>query len=177
MLTRIDVVVVVLYGVLVAFLGYYAKGMIKSSSDYFCGNKRVPWWLRRFPTTSQVTVPLLRRAWYARLWQRAERLDIFWPTDLYRHGGWFPDLGASLVTNENIYSVEYLETRYNKFIRQLFAWSGIGIKFIDEGIKLYSLAVIVHVATGWPMPHVIIACGIVTIVYLFFGRSVGNGAH
>ena len=65
--------------------------------------------------------------------------------------------------------IEYLEPRFNNTVRQVFAWSGIGIKFIDEGAKLYSLSIIVHVVTGWPLVEVIIACGVITVVYLLFG--------
>lgn len=170
MLTRIDVVVVVLYGVLVAFLGYYAKGMIKSSSDYFCGNKRVPWWL------AAISHHVSGYSAFAFVGLGT----LAYGSGLSAWTFFGPPIFIAMVVGSLIWAprwsrmkiftpVEYLETRYNKFIRQLFAWSGIGIKFIDEGIKLYSLAVIVHVATGWPMPHVIIACGIVTIVYLFLG--------
>ena len=39
MLTRIDYAVVVLYGIIVALLGYVAKRKVKNLEDYFTGGK------------------------------------------------------------------------------------------------------------------------------------------
>ncbi len=170
MLTSVDYTVVGFYAVIMALLGYIAKRMVKNASDYFAGGKKVPWWLAAishhvsgYSAFAFVGLGTLAygsgiSAWTffgppifiamlmgAFLWApRWSRMDILTP-------------------------VQYLEQRYNNTVRQVFGWSGIGIKFIDEGVKLYSLAIIVHVATGWPLNEVIVACGIITIVYLFFG--------
>jgi SSS family solute:Na+ symporter len=170
MLTSVDYTVVGFYAVIMALLGYIAKRMVKNTSDYFAGGKKVPWWLAAishhvsgYSAFAFVGLGTLAygsgiSAWTffgppifiamlmgAFLWApRWSRMDILTP-------------------------VQYLEQRYNNTVRQVFGWSGIGIKFIDEGVKLYSLAIIVHVATGWPLNEVIVACGIITIVYLFFG--------
>ena len=169
-LTPIDYSVVMLYGVIVAVTGYVAKRLVKTPADYFAGGKKVPWWLAAishhmsgYSAFAFVGVGSLAYAQGVSAWTfysppiclamligafvwapRWSRLDVLTP-------------------------VEYLESRFNNRVRQLFGWSGIGIKFIDEGSKLYSLAIIVHVVTGWPLPEMIIVCGIVTILYLFFG--------
>ncbi|MBD3385411.1 Na+:solute symporter [candidate division KSB1 bacterium] len=170
MLTSVDYTVVGVYAVLMALIGYIAKRMVKNTSDYFAGGKKVPWWLAAishhvsgYSAFAFVGLGTLAygsgiSAWTffgppifiammmgAFLWApRWSRMDILTP-------------------------VQYLEQRYNNTVRQVFGWSGIGIKFVDEGVKLYSLAIIVHVATGWPLNQVIVACGIITIIYLFFG--------
>jgi solute:Na+ symporter, SSS family len=170
MLTSIDYTVVVFYGILVAILGYIAKRMVKNPNDYFAGGKKVPWWLAAishhmsgysafvFVGTGSLAYASGLSAW-----------TFFCPPIVFAMliGAfvWAPRWSKMKIQTP----IEYLEQRFNNKVRQIFGWSGIGVKFIDEGAKLYSLAIIVHVVTGWPLPEVIIACGIVTVAYLIFG--------
>jgi hypothetical protein len=58
--------------------------------------------------------------------------------------------------------VEFLETRYGAWFRQLFAWSGFPLRIADNGLRLYSLGVFVAVATT-RLPSIaivaVVACG------------------
>ncbi|MBN1542934.1 Na+:solute symporter [candidate division KSB1 bacterium] len=170
MLTKIDIGVVVFYGVLMGFIGYYAKRLVHNSNDYFAGGKRVPWWLAAishhvsgYSAFAFVGLGTLAYGSGLSAWTFfAPPIVIAMIAGAFI---WAPRWSRMQILTP----VEYLETRYNNIIRQLFGWSGIGLKFIDEGVKLYSLAIIVHVATGWPLPQVIVVCGVVTIAYLFFG--------
>jgi len=170
MLTSIDITVVIFYGILVAILGYMAKRMVKKPEDYFAGGKKVPWWLAAishhmsgysafvFVGTGSLAYTCGFSAW----------TFLSPPIVLAMVIGafvWAPRWSKMIIQTP----IEYLEQRFNNKVRQIFGWSGIGVKFIDEGAKLYSLAIIVHVVTGWPLPEVIIACGIVTVAYLIFG--------
>ena len=170
MLTSIDFTIVVFYGILVALLGYVAKRLVKNPEDYFAGGKKVPWWLAAishhmsgysafvFVGTGSLAYASGFSAW----------TFLSPPIVLAMIIGayvWAPRWSRMKILTP----IEYLEQRFNNKVRQVFSWSGIGVKFIDEGAKLYSLAVIVHVATRWPLPEVIIACGIVTVAYLLFG--------
>ena len=65
--------------------------------------------------------------------------------------------------------VEYLEARYGNSVRGLIAVSGILIKFIDLGIKLFAISIVVHVVTGWEVVPVIVVSGLITIAYVFIG--------
>ena len=49
------------------------------------------------------------------------------------------------------------------------AVSGILIKFIDLGIKLFAISIVVHVVTGWEVVPVIVVSGLITIAYVFIG--------
>ena len=170
MLKPIDYILVLIYGVFVAGLGYWAKRMVKNPGDYFAGGKKVPWWLAAvshhmsgYSALTFVGFGSLAYASGFSAWTFFS-LPIFLAMIIGAYV-WAPRWSRMPVMTP----VEYLEKRFNNTIRQLFAWSGIGIKFIDEGAKLYSLAVIVHVATHWPLSEVIVGCGIVTVLYLFFG--------
>ncbi|NOY76679.1 MAG: hypothetical protein GXO76_02285 [Calditrichaeota bacterium] len=170
MLTPIDYILVIIYGIFVAGLGYWAKRLVKNPNDYFAGGKRVPWWLAAishhmsgYSALTFVGFGSLAYVSGFSAWTFFS-LPIFVAMIIGAYV-WAPRWSRLKVMTP----IEYLEQRFNNTIRQLFAWSGIGIKFIDEGAKLYSLAMIVHVVTGWPLQEVIVACGIITVIYLFFG--------
>ena len=170
MLTSIDYSIILLYGIIVAILGYAAKRLVKNPDDYFAGGKKVPWWL------AAISHHMSGYSAFAFVGLGT----IAYGSGLSAWTFFGPPIFIALIIGAFVWAprwsrmkiltpVQYLEDRFNNTVRQVFGWSGIGIKFIDEGAKLYSLAIIVHVSTGWPLPEVIIACGIVTILYLFFG--------
>ena len=170
MLTRIDYVVIVLYAGVVAVLGWIAKSKIKTLDDYFAGGHRLPWWVGAISHhvsgySAVVFVGFAGIAYSAgfSIW------TLFaLPTFLAMMIGafvWAPRWARLRVST----AVEYLELRFNNRVRQVIAWSGIGVKFIDEGVKLYALSVVVNVCTGWPIGWVIVGTGIVTILYVLVG--------
>ena len=169
-LQNADYVVIVVYMALVAYLGYYAKRKIKNMEDYFAGGKKVPWWMAAishhmsgysaFAFVGHATVAYLSGF---SIWTFFA-VPIFVAMILGAYL-WAPKwVKLNVVT-----PVQYLETRFNLLTRQTFAWSGIGIKFVDEGVKLYSLAVIVHVVSGFPLEGTIVICGLVTVAYIMVG--------
>lgn len=170
MLSSADYIVIALYFVLTAAIGFVAKRMIHGLEDYFAAGRKVPWWVAAlshhvsgysafaFVGYASVAYSVGFNIWTlfalpcfvgvtigAFLWApRWVRLNVITP-------------------------VEYLERRFNNPVRQLIAWSGILIKFMDEGLKLYALAVAVTVCSGLPMDATIIVCGLVAMLYLMVG--------
>lgn len=65
--------------------------------------------------------------------------------------------------------VQFLETRYNAFLRQLFAWAGIPMKIFDDALKIFATGLFVSVSTGVSLPWSIVVCGAVMVAYTFFG--------
>ncbi|MGD9495132.1 MAG: Na+:solute symporter [Armatimonadota bacterium] len=169
-MTDTDYAVVIVYLVFVAAIGFMVRGRIKGLTDYFAAGHKVPWWLAAvshhisgysafafvgyasvaytfgFNVWTLFAVPcFLAMTLGAFVWApRWARLDVVTP-------------------------VEYLERRFNRTVHQVIAWSGIGVKFVDEGMKLYSLGVIVAACAGLPLDVTIIGCGIVAILYIVVG--------
>lgn len=170
LLQNADYVVILIYTILVSAIGYYAKSKVKNMEDYFAGGKRVPWWMAAishhmsgysaFAFVGHATVAYMSGF---SIWTFFA-VPIFVAMIIGAYT-WAP----KWVRLNVITPVEYLEERFDLKTRKLFAWSGIGIKFIDEGVKLYSLAIIVHVVSGFPLEITIIACGLVTMLYIMFG--------
>ena len=170
MLTSIDYGVVIVYGIIVAVLGYIAKRYVKNTEDYFSGGKKVPWWMAAISHhmsgySAVVFVGIGSLAYVSGVSAWILFSPPIFIAMIVGAFVWAPRWSKMKILTP----IEYLEKRFNNSVRQTFAWSGIVIKFVDEGAKLYSLAIIVHVVTGWPLPEVIIACGLVTVAYLFFG--------
>lgn len=170
LLGNADYIVILVYTVLVSLLGYYAKRKVKNIEDYFAGGRSVPWWMAAishhmsgysaFAFVGHATVAYMSGF---SIWTFFA-VPIFIAMIIGAYS-WAPKwVRLGVVT-----PVEYLEERFDLKTRKLFAWSGISIKFIDEGVKLYSLAIIVHVVSGFPLEVTIIGCGLVTMIYIMFG--------
>jgi len=164
-----DFTVIALYMCGVAFLGYVAKRLVKSPEDYFAGGKRVPWWMAAVShhVSGYSAVLFVAHTSRAYKWGLPMLLMIFNTPIAMAIGAW---LWAPRWSRLKVLTpVQYLERRFGNAIRQICAWSGIAVKFIDEGIKLYSLSVIIHFCTGWDLRFVIAGCGVVAVAYLAFG--------
>lgn len=170
MFTIMDWLVVVAFLGLMASLGFITRGLIRGVDDYFAGGHHIPWWLAAI--SHHVSgYSAFAFVGYASLAYKVG-LNIWTvfalPVFLAMLAGayiWAPRWTRLRV----ITPCEYLERRFNNLVRQLVAWSGIGVKFVDEGAKIYSLAKIVNACTGLPIRGTIfVSCG-VTILYLLMG--------
>ncbi|HOC24813.1 MAG TPA: sodium/solute symporter [bacterium] len=162
--------VILIYALFMGYLGYYAKRRVQNVEDYFAGGRKVPWWMAAIShhMSGYSAFAFVGHATIA--YMSGFSIWTFFAVPIFiamiiGARVWAP----KWVRLKVITPVEYLEERFNLGTRQLFAWSGIGIKFVDEGVKLYSLSVIVHVVTGFSLELVIVACGLVTMFYLLFG--------
>ena len=65
--------------------------------------------------------------------------------------------------------VEFLEARYNPVLRQVLAWTGIPLKVIDDGLKIYATGIFVSVGMGYDLRMSILVSGLVMLLYTFMG--------
>lgn len=65
--------------------------------------------------------------------------------------------------------VQFLEERYNGFVRQFFAWAGIPMKIFDDALKVFATGLFVSVACGVSLYWSITLCGAVMVAYSFLG--------
>ena len=78
--------------------------------------------------------------------------------------------------------VEYLEARYGPVLRQLFAWQGVPVKVIDDGIKLAAIGAFVAVCLelprvealaglglAEPARYTMVAAGVIMLLYTLLG--------
>ncbi len=164
-----DYLVVFGYFVIVLGIGFYFRNKLEGAKDYFAGGNQIPWWLAgishymsSFSAFSFIAYAQMgyRFGWVA--------VTLFWATipgcvlgGLFFAKRW---RRARVIT-----PVQFLESRFNGFIRQLFAWAGIPMKVFDDALKIFATGLFVAVSTGVNLHWAIIVCGVVMIAYTFLG--------
>ncbi|MEW6749454.1 MAG: sodium/solute symporter [Candidatus Latescibacterota bacterium] len=158
------------YGVLMLWLGLVARRRSDSLEEYFAAGHRLPWWMAAISHhvsgySAVVFVGFAGKAAGAGL----SMWTLFSvPCFIALMIGallWAPRWARLRVLTP----VEYLEARFGGSVRLAVALAGIGVKFIDLGIKLYALALVVQVCTGWELTSVIAGVGAVTVAYVLVG--------
>ncbi|MET3115535.1 SSS family solute:Na+ symporter [Pedobacter sp. CG_S7] len=168
-LKQLDYVAIIIYMLLMAGIGLFLGKFVKNIGDYFKGGNSIPWisgaisnFMTKFSTFifvayagiaytdgmvaitliwSTVVPALVGAAVFAKKWRR-----------------------AGIIT-----PMEYLETRFSPVVRQVFSWSGVGFKILDNMVRLYALALFVNAATGLSLEASILSCGIIVALYTIAG--------
>ena len=168
-LTPSDLVVIGGYLVLVLLVGLYYRRRMHSAEDYFAGGHRIPWWLAAvshyMSSASALSFVSYAQLGYVYGWTSVSLIWMSVPGGIV--GGlifarqW---RRARVVT-----PVEFLERRFNPFVRQLLAWAGIPMKVAEDGLKLFATSIFIAVGLGIPVTWAVVTCGVITIVYTFMG--------
>jgi solute:Na+ symporter, SSS family len=164
-----DYAMLIGYFALMLGIGAYFYRFMRGMKVFFTGGNQIPWWLSgvsfymsSFSAYAFVIYSGLcfRYGWVG--------VTMFWvtvPATLFS-----VMLFATQWRRARIDSpVEFLETRYNAFVRQCFVWSGVPIGIVDDSFKLIATGTIVHVGMGFSIETSIIACGIIMVLYTFMG--------
>ncbi len=157
------------YFVLMLGIGLYFYRHMRVMKDYFTGRNAIPWWLSgvSFYMTSFSVAAF-----------------VFYPSLCYRYG-WVGVTLLWVAVPATLFSVtffakrwrraridspvEYIETRYSALLRQLFAWQGVPVKIVDDGIKLYATGKFIAICSGLPIGESILGAGGIMLVYTFLG--------
>ncbi len=164
-----DVLIVVGYFVLMIGIGVYFYSRMRGMKDYFTGANAIPWWLSgvsfymsSFSVAAFVFYPGLC---YRHGWVGVTLLWVSIPATIFSVTFFAVRWRRARVTSP----VEYLESRYSSFLRQLFAWHGVPVKLIDDGIKLFATGTFISVCVDVPIGYSILAAGGIILVSTFMG--------
>lgn len=157
------------YFVLMLGIGAFFYNRMRRMKDFFSGGNSIPWWLSGV-------------SFYMSSFSVAA--FVFYPGLCYRHG-WVGITLLWVAIPATIFSVtlfavrwrraridspvEYIETRYSPFLRQVFAWHGIPVKMVDDGIKLFATATFISVCADVDIKVSILLAGSMILVYTFMG--------
>ncbi|MEN6600861.1 MAG: sodium/solute symporter [Bryobacteraceae bacterium] len=164
-----DYVVVIGYFVIVVWIGLYFRNQIVAAKDYFAGGHQIPWWLagisHYMSSFSAFAFVAYAQLGYTYGWVA---VTLFWASAFAcMLGGLF--FARRWRRARVITPVEFLERRFNAFVRQLFAWAGIPMKIFDDALKIFATGLFVSLSMGLSLHWSIILCGVVMIVYTFYG--------
>ncbi len=164
-----DTLMVIGYFILMLGIGGYFARRMRRMKDFFSGGNSIPWWLSgvsfymsSFSVAAFVFYPGLC---YRHGWVGVTLLWVAIPAVLFSAYFFSARWRRARIDSP----VEYLETRYSGLLRQLFAWQGVPVKMIDDGIKLVATGTFVSIATGLDIRYSIISIGAIILLYTFMG--------
>ena len=164
-----DYLVVAGYFVTVLWIGFYFRNRLLATRDYFAGGNQIPWWLagisHYMSSFSAFAFIAYAQMGYTYGWVS---VTLFWATipgclagGLFFAKRW---RRARVIT-----PVQFLESRFNSFVRQLFAWAGIPMKVFDDALKVFATGLFVSLSAGVSLHWAIAVCGAVMVAYTFLG--------
>jgi Na+/proline symporter len=154
-------------------VGFAYSRQMKSLDLYFGGGKELSWWLGGISYV-MAYVSALSIVVYAGLGYRygLVALTLYWTT-----------VPATLVTTwlfarrwrraGVLTPMQFLETRFSSTLRQLFVWSGIPLRLIDEGLKIVAIAIFVSAGLKTSPVMAMLAVGLITLLYTVAGGLWG----
>lgn len=164
-----DHIIIVGYFLMLTGIGLYFWKRMKHVRDFFTGGNAIPWWLAgvSFYLTGFSAFTFVA---YSEMAYRYGfvAVTLAWSSAVAMAVGTI-FLAARWRRARIISPVEFLEARYNKQIRQVIAWTGLPLKVIDDGLKIYATGVFVSVGLGYDLKTSIIGSGVVMLLYTFMG--------
>lgn len=170
----LDYIVLVAYLVGVAAFGILAGGKQKSASDYFLGDRNLPWWAVCFSviatetsTLTVISVPGV--AYFGAL--TFLQLTFGYLLGRIAVSAWFL---PRYFSGEQATAYQFLEERFGPKMRVTASLTFIITRLLADGIRLFATAIPVKViadAVGLELSllQIIAITGIVTIIYTYIG--------
>jgi solute:Na+ symporter, SSS family len=162
------VVLIAYFATMIAVGAGYSRHM-KSAEMYFAGGKQLPWWIGGVSFVMSY-VSALSIVVYAGLGYQYGfvALTLYWTT-----------VPASVLTTwllarrwrraGIITPTEFLERRFSPLIRQLFVWSGVPLKIIDESLKIVAIGIFVSAGLRLPAEKAMLTVGLTILAYAVLG--------
>lgn len=164
-----DYVVIAGYFTMVLWIGLWFRKRMLTVRDFFAGGNDIPWWMAGIShyMSSFSAFSFIAYAQMGYVYGFTA-ITMFWATvPACLAGALFfakPWRRARVIT-----PVEFVESRYNSFLRQLFAWAGIPMKVFDDALKIFATGLFLSVSTGMPIWLAILLCSVVMVLYTLFG--------
>jgi len=165
----VDSIVIALYFLVLAWMGYFFSKRQKDTNDYFKGGGRIPWWaagLSIFGTAlSAITFMAIPAKTFATDWSYFMlNMTIFFVAPLII---W---LFIPFYRKQNVTTAyEYLENRFNLTIRLIGSLSFIVYQIGRMGVVLFLPSIALNVVTGIDIFLCIALMGVVALVYTMLG--------
>jgi solute:Na+ symporter, SSS family len=168
----LDYIVILAYFIIIVFIGIFFSKFIKQAKDYFAAGAAVPWWLAGI-SLWMASFSALTFVVYSQLafkygflaitlsWTVAPAMILAY---LFFSSRW---RRTRVMT-----PLGFMEQRYNGLVHQIFVWTGIPLRLIDNSIKIYSTAVFLAVAVGqswFSLEICIFLVGMIMIFYTLLG--------
>jgi len=168
-LHTLDLVSVVIFLLFMIGAGLFCGKLVHNVTDYFKGGGTVPWTFAGISSFMSLFSANIFVAYAGIAYMDGiVAITLIWctvPATL---------LGALVFSRLWIRAgiitpVEFLETRYNVQVRQVFTWGGLAFRMLDNMVRLYAIGIFLSAATGIESSTTIVVAGIVVMIYTVAG--------
>ncbi|WP_422082103.1 sodium:solute symporter family transporter [Ulvibacterium sp.] len=168
-LATLDYVAIILYLLIMASVGLFFGWFIKDIKGYFKGGNIIPWNISGISNFmgSLSTFVFVAYAGIAYSDGIVGIIVLFCTIPPFIFAALV--MGKRWIRSRILTPVEYLETRFNNKIRQLFSWIGLGMRFLDNMVRQYAMGIFLTAATDLSFLEAIVFSGIVTILFTIVG--------
>jgi solute:Na+ symporter, SSS family len=165
----LDYAAIIIYMVMMAGIGVFLGWFIKDIGDYFKGGSAIPWFAGGISNFMTMFSTFIFVAYAGIAYEHGlVALTVIWCTVP-------PALIAAAIFARRwrragiLTPVEFLETRFNAPVRQLFSWSGVAFKILDNMVRLYAIGIFIAAATPLSLQTSVIICGAIVVLYTVVG--------
>ena len=169
-LAPVDVLILVLYFVLVVFIGFYAKGKANTSEDFFLAGREMTAWIAGLSFVSANLGSLELMGWAGAAYQYGI---------LAAHWYWIGAIPAMLFLGivmmpfyyiSKTHSVPgYLHLRFGDGARGLSAISFALMTILMSGVNMFAMAVVMQTVLGWNITFSIWVGAATVALYVMLG--------
>lgn len=169
-LLPVDILILVLYFVIVLFIGFYVRGSTNTSEEFFLAGREMSAWIAGLSFVSANLGSLELMGWAGSAYQYGI---------LAMHWYWIGAIPAMLFLGivmmpfyyiSKTHSVPgYLQLRFGEGARALSAGSFALMTILMSGVNMYAMAVVMQTVLGWNMTFSIWIGAITVAVYVMLG--------
>lgn len=170
-----DYLVLLAYFVVIISVGLSFTRYIRQSKDYFAAGNIMPWWLAG-TSFYKASFSALLFVIYSEIAYKygITAIVIMWISPLcIVLGGVFT--ARKWRRSRVVTPLGFMERRYNPLVHQVFVWTGLPLRLLDNSLKILSTSIIFAVALrglGVSMVQFMIAIGVIMILYSFLGGQM-----
>jgi SSS family solute:Na+ symporter len=169
-LAPVDVLILVLYFVVVIFIGFYVKGSTNTSEEFFLAGREMSAWIAGLSFVSANLGSLELMGWAGAAYQYGM---------LATHWYWIGAIPAMLFLGivmmpfyyiSKTHSVPgYLKLRFGEGARGLAAVSFALMTILMSGVNMYAMALVIKIILGWNISFSIWVGAITVAIYVMLG--------
>jgi len=170
-----DYLVLLAYFVVIIAVGLSFTRYIRRSKDYFAAGNVMPWWLAG-TSFYKASFSALLFVIYSEIAYKygIVAVVIMWVSPVcILLGGYFT--ARKWRRSRIVTPLGFMERRYNKLVHQVFVWTGLPLRLLDNSLKILSTSIIFAVALrglGVTMVQFMAVIGVIMILYSFLGGQL-----
>lgn len=168
-LETLDYTAMIIYMLIMAGMGLALGFFIKNVGDYFKGGSAIPWYVGGISNFMSLFSTFVFVAYAGIAYEHGlVAVTVIWcavPATIIGALVFAPLWRRAGISSP----VEFMETRFNATVRQVFSWGGVGFRILDNMVRLYAIGVFVATATPLSLETAIWVAGLVVVLYTVVG--------